>query len=1255
MAFRRCVCYLSILCAGLCAGAWAQTTPIDVGTGSPTPLIQLLYQQAYYRNGFANQVSLPPLGVVKKIGTNGLVQEFSDAKNTPNVKLALVMPNQNAAVLEGGTYVFQMQSVLYTYWNSVGVTTAGMPVIDTATCPPLLQSNTCQYQLFDKPYALFVYANLVNLTATNFFTRDPYYTRWASYGGIGIMGPAVTAETAVTSTYKVNATAQTFDRGALYNTTSGVNSGKLFGVKQPVWDVYTANNAHVGRLGLPVSEELVTTNGHRRQSFEGGAIEYDPVSGQISLLPSVAAVNIVGASPVRLKLGDTATVSVNLADSTGNPLTGRAVLWTTSDSRIVSITANGSSATLKGQGGGTATVRASSEGKTSAALTVVVTSVCCAIGEGAPSSGVTQAFQDAATRNRLSLQLPAASAVTRTGAGYLQQFQASDGSGPIWIAVPDKVATGVVIQGKLLSAWLALGGPAGSLGYPVADATPGGRQMFENGALAGDPAQVVSGDLLSKWAILGYETGPAGAPTGAPAPFLTFRATPGQSQPFRTAALYQAGGKVLFSAGPILAAYLAYGGPAGRIGAPLNDEYGLNGRRRQDFEGGFIDYAPGDAIAKVTENARQPIVTALPASVVAGSTVRLAAGGFDSGATLKVSVSGQSDFQVTADSGAYVWDVFVPASAKSGIVTVRAVDAANPTRSAQATYTVRAPADIRPSLAVVRGDNQTGAPGALLPNPLRISLKDESGNPLAGFAVQFSASPGAKIERADTFTDANGEAAARLRLQANAGITLATARAGGQVATFNARAAQYSLANFPKLAQAAPGAAMTAAVASLLRFGQSRGDFPTASGAADPAGLDAYLKSFCVADTAGAPVCDGYLSDTVVNLWRVGGSVNNGASPSVEKADLATIRDLVAQGQPALLALSLNGAAHFVVATGVADNGDILTYDPDPAFAQTSLAAYGATLTGVARFVPGASKAAFLVAATGAVDVNSPAGVCGQNFELPTPSGSLRLRACDGAAPLYQVDIAGAGYNGSFTALGNPANRADVSGSGPSSFLAVQDSGVWTLRPVSAAIAPGGIVNAADFSTATAPGGIVSVFGAGFGAAGSTVTAQVNGVNAAVLNAFPFQLNIQVPYAVPPGPATLTVTSDAGSDTQPFTVSPVAPAIFVLGTGQGAVVNRDGTVNSPTNPARRGDVIVAFGTGFGTVSAKGNLMVTDAEVKAFLADTEVPVLFSGLTPGYPGLYQVNVSIPSSVPPGLRLRFSVRQGNSTSKPVEVAVQ
>src|SRR6266849_630580 len=375
------------LCLVLFASAALAQTP-DVGSGSPTETIRNSFINSYFRNGFPNLVSLPPLADVKKLGTQGLVQEFPDASKSSANKYALVMTNTAIPVSADFPAVVQMYPPLYSYYTSVGPTAAGYPKTDTLNCPTVLSApgDSCQYQLFDKPYALFVYKSSVPLGGTNFATRDPYYTKWQSLGGISSVGPAIGAEQSITSSAGATATVQIFDQGMVVNTTSGLLSGRLVGIGQTVYSLYAASRTYAGVRGLPTADEITLPSGRHRQTFEGGAIEYDP-GGPPVLRFSVHDVQIAAAATkITLNLGGSLTLQVLLFDPNGNPLTDRTVIWSTSNSRVLSVQASGLAATIKAVGGGSATVTAISEGKSSAPLSIFVSAPCCGVGEGAPTS-----------------------------------------------------------------------------------------------------------------------------------------------------------------------------------------------------------------------------------------------------------------------------------------------------------------------------------------------------------------------------------------------------------------------------------------------------------------------------------------------------------------------------------------------------------------------------------------------------------------------------------------------------------------------------------------------------------------------------------------------------------------------------------------------------------------------------------------------------------------------------------------------------
>lgn len=683
--------------------------------------------------------------------------------------------------------------------------------------------------------------------------------------------------------------------------------------------------------------------------------------------------------------------------------------------------------------------------------------------------------------------------------------------------------------------------------------------------------------------------------------------------------------------------------------------------------------------------------------------------GFPNGSTVRVSVAAQPDFQVSTANGAYTWDMFIPLTAKSGPLNIHAADTRG-SAAADGVLTVRGFADNRIQIAKTQGDNQTGLPGALLPQALRVALLDAAGNPVTGAQVVFQAS-GGQLSANSAVTDANGRAEVFLRLPDSEGVKAVTADAPSIAqapVTFFVRAAAGALANFPKLMQAGDTAlgngsatiaqkgALLTSVAAILRYRQNRGELSAPNGPADPAALNQYLKSYCSVDLKGNPICDGFLASSaaaeqIVNLWRAA-DFTGGVDVAVENPTLAAAADLVAAGSPALLSLSLtrNGTpagGHFVVATGVAADGSIAIHDPNPFFARASLKEYlagfsagggtwKATLRGVAQFAlrsPSASR--FLVGAVSqsagltenlTIAIQSAAGACGQPFELldsvdaagNPATGALvsRFDVCDGLQQSYQVSVGAAQPFRAFVQdLASAGALVDVSGSAPATYQASRPQLNLVLTAQEVSFTADGIVNGATFTSGIAPGGIMTIFGAGLWGAGTATKVDVDGVAAIVLAASPFQINAQVPPGIPAGIHTLRIRSAYGTAQQQIDVAEVAPAIFLIGSPTvGAVVNQDLKLNDPSNPLPRGQFLTIYGTGFGAVVPQGALWVTAAPVTALVNGQELPVDFAGLTPGFVGLYQVNLAIPSSMPPGLGISLSLRQAGVLSNTIQIAL-
>ena len=1296
------------------------TTLIGVGDGAPDLSLGYEFIVAYNRNGFASLVSLPPLGNVKKLGTNGYVQEFSDANKDAGVKLALATASPTLGVGSDGysTSVVQLMPDLYAYYGTVGASTAGLPLSDTLSCPGFDPSNSCTYDFFDKGYALFAYANAL-AAGQDFTISGAYYTEWTNLGGILGPGRPVDVQTAITASTSTTATVQTFSSGAIYTISSGVYKGKTFGVVEPLYDLYVSQGGPNGFLGLPITEVLQVSTGVFKQTFEGGALQYSSNGGPVVQLPvaMVAITGLASGTSAILNLGQTLSLTAVPQAAGGVALTDRPVSWATSNGKVVTIQATGQSALLTAVGPGIANITASSGGVTSAKVSITVISPCCQVGDGAPAS-VAQAFLTAIARNKLSVQPPVSSAATRVGNGYVQMVQttAANGAAVYMLAQADQSGTAYVVGGSVLAAYQALGGPAGALGYPISDQTSGGTQQFaNNAALAGSPVRLISGGVLTKWAQLGYETGVAGPPTSEASNFSTLGANSGSTQSFTGGDIYAASagprsGQAYFVSGLILAQYNSLGGAAGSYGMPTGDESVAGNVHQQNFEGGSMSYAAGDSVATATPAPKVPAVVVAPSSISAGGQVRLAITGFPNNSALRVSVSGQPDFLVTAAQGAYSWSLFVPLSAKSGSMSIRAADT-NSSATATGTLTVRGFADNRLPIVKVQGDNQTGEPGALLPLSLRISVKDATGAAVVGAPVVFQASPGVQLSTPNPVTDASGQAETSVRLPAAQGVTAVTADVPSiaqSPVSFYMRAAASTLPNFPQLTESGSAllgtgpatigqkGALLTAVASILRYHQNRGELPSPNGTADPNTLDQFLTSYCAVDSKGHPLCDGFLSnpasgEQIVNLWRAA-EFTGGLDVTVSSPTASAIADLLAQGSPVLLSLGLskNGAAaggHTVVGIGVSADGSIVIQDPSPLFARSNLndylsgftaggAAWTATLQGAVlfarrspsatRFMVGALSQPASLMGSFTLNIQSAAGTCGTPIDLwdavdssgnPPPAALIsRLQVCDGLQPAYQL-AAGAvqPYKAFVTDLAAGGASTDISGSSLATWQVARPQLNLSIVSQATSFSAGAVVNAATFTAGIAPGGIMAVFGTGLGSAAGGTAVDFDGVSATVLSASPFQVNAVVPASLAPGTHTLHIQSPYGSAQQTVNVLPVAPAIFLLGPSLGAVVNQDNTLNAPSNPLSRGQVLVVYATGLGAVTRQGQLSVVTTPVTVLLNGQELPVSFAGIAPGSVGEYQVNVIVPSSTAPGLGLSLTLKQGGMMSNTVTVAIQ
>ncbi|MEP7351587.1 MAG: hypothetical protein ABI824_00005, partial [Acidobacteriota bacterium] len=217
---------------------------------------------------------------------------------------------------------------------------------------------------------------------------------------------------------------------------------------------------------------------------------------------------------------------------------------------------------------------------------------------------------------------------------------------------------------------------------------------------------------------------------------------------------------------------------------------------------------------------------------------------------------------------------------------------------------------------------------------------------------------------------------------------------------------------------------------------------------------------------------------------------------------------------------------------------------------------------------------------------------------------------------------------------------------------------------------PTGVLNGASyapFTTDIAPGELLVLFGTGLapglttapsGAAFPQILGNVkvlfNNIPAALYYVSPTQIAVIVPYGITSSIAQIqVVNNNVTSNAVTAFVSATAPGIFSQnnqGVGNGSVLhNADGSLVTATNPAVPGEYIQVYLTGLGSVfpsiadgspggTQQLNTVPDGSVVAAFndgLVNTPIhgTILFAGLAPGYPGLYQASVQVPGGLASG----------------------
>ncbi|HTX39614.1 MAG TPA: hypothetical protein VME43_31560, partial [Bryobacteraceae bacterium] len=164
-------------------------------------------------------------------------------------------------------------------------------------------------------------------------------------------------------------------------------------------------------------------------------------------------------------------------------------------------------------------------------------------------------------------------------------------------------------------------------------------------------------------------------------------------------------------------------------------------------------------------------------------------------------------------------------------------------------------------------------------------------------------------------------------------------------------------------------------------------------------------------------------------------------------------------------------------------------------------------------------------------------------------------------------------------------------------------------------------------------------------------------------------VNVQVPWELT-GQSQTSLTGTLNNQTgaaQAVGLAAFAPAIFsqnAEGSGQGAILDTSYRLVDSSNPATAGNsVVLIYCTGLGAVTnqpptgspALSNPLSQSTTPTVMIGGVPADVLFSGLAPGYVGLYQVNAQVPAGAATGPAAPVVISIGGVESNTVTMAVQ
>jgi len=173
---------------------------------------------------------------------------------------------------------------------------------------------------------------------------------------------------------------------------------------------------------------------------------------------------------------------------------------------------------------------------------------------------------------------------------------------------------------------------------------------------------------------------------------------------------------------------------------------------------------------------------------------------------------------------------------------------------------------------------------------------------------------------------------------------------------------------------------------------------------------------------------------------------------------------------------------------------------------------------------------------------------------------------------------------------------------------------------------------------------------------GASISVTVGGVTThpAIYYTSPGQIAAVLPASTPVGSGTLTVTyNGTASNAAPIVVVPTALGINTYYTNSGVATDAaTGAILTYTNSGTPGENIVLWTTGLGADPADSDNTFTstphavNTPLQIYIGGIPATVLYQG-SAGYPGVTQINVTIPASAPNGCWISLAAVSGGVLS--------